>query len=816
MKNTVRARELPPAKLRWRCPTNIFNFKTTDDIKACQDIIGQDRALGAIRMGLKLEHRGYNIFITGLAGTGRTTTIKHLLERLEKKGPIPPDICYMNNFKDPNMPRCVELEAGGGDHLIADMNRLIAELMSKIPSLFRSDYYKDRRKKLIEEFQTKQKEIISKFEKDIANEGFTMVRTQVGPIVKPEILPLVDGNPVNLPQIEKLAEEGKLPKEKVKHYEESAEKLSEQMQTVYMLVKDLEREANRILEEFDFDTVRPVIHDLIQEIERKYQNEALSHVLEEAEEELMQKLDLFRASEEESQPQHETAGSEPGEREDPFREFRVNVVVDNAETKAPPVIIENFPNFRNLFGAIEREIVFGGAWRADHMNIRAGSFHRANGGYLVLNALDVFTEPGVWQSLKRTLKSNEALIQSYDPWSFIGSSVMKPEAMRLKVKIVLIGDDYLYTLLYSYDEDFQKIFKIKAEFDREVKNSHSIIKQYAGFIKALASKEHLRPFDRSGVAAVVEYGVRLAGRQNKVSTRFSEISDVIRESVYLAGEEGNGSVTGKHVHEAIVRRNERLNLLEDKIQERIDEGTLMIDTAGSVVGQVNGLSVYDLGDYMFGKPSRITARTSLGNAGVINIEREADMSGRTHDKGVLILGGFLRGRYGQEHPLAMSASLCFEQSYGGVDGDSASSTELYAILSSLGEIPLRQDIAVTGSINQKGEIQPIGGVNEKIEGFFRVCKSRGLKGAEGVIIPEQNVPDLMLNGEVVEAVAQKKFHIYPVRSVDEGIAILTGLPAGKPSRTGAYPKGTVNRIVYDNLLTMAGRWREFGKDKSGK
>jgi lon-related putative ATP-dependent protease len=816
MKGTLHKRELPPAKLRWRCPMSVFDFKTTDDIKACQDIIGQDRALCAIKMGLKLEHRGYNIFITGLVGTGRTTTIKHLLERLEKKGPVPPDICYMNNFKDPSMPRCIELEAGGGIHLSADMNRLIAELMSKIPSLFRSDYYKDRRKKLMEEYQLKQKDIISKFEKEIASEGFTMVRIQVGPIIKPELVPVIDGSPVNLPQIEKLAEEGKLPKEKVKQYEESAEKLSEQMQTVYVQVKDLEREANRILEDFDFDTVRPVIHDLIQEIDRKYKNEALSRELEEIEEVLLQKLDLFRSSEEEGTAQQAAAGSEPGEREDAFREFRVNVVVDNSETKAPPVIIENFPSFRNLFGAIERDIVLGGVSRADHMNIRAGSFHRANGGYLVLNALDVFTEPGVWQSLKRTLKSSEALIQSYDPWSFLGSSAIKPEAMKLKVKIVLIGDDYLYSLLFAYDEDFQKIFKIKAEFDREVKNSAPVVKQYAGFIKALGVKEQMKPFDRSGVAAVVEYGVRLAGRQSKLSTRFSEIADVIRESDYYAREEGNGCVTAKHVHKAIKCRNERLNLIEDKIQERIDEGTLMIDTTGSVIGQLNGLSVYDLGDYAFGKPSRITARTSLGNAGVINIEREADLSGRTHNKGVLILAGFLRGRYGSEHPLAMSASLCFEQSYGGVDGDSASSTELYAILSSIGEMPLRQDIAVTGSINQKGEIQPIGGVNEKIEGFFRVCKSRGLKGTEGVIIPVQNVADLMLDDDVVEAVARKKFHIYPVRTIDEGIEILTGLPAGRPSKTGTYPKGTVNRIVQDRFLAMAERWRDFGKEKLGK
>jgi len=816
MKGKTRARELPYGKLRWRCPTNLFDFRTTGEIKPCQDIIGQDRALSAIKMGLKLEHRGFNIFITGLVGTGRMTTVKHLLERLEKKGPIPPDICYMNNFKDPSMPRCIELEAGGGGELSVDMNRLIAELLVKVSSLFQSDYYKGQRKKLVEEFQAKQKEIISKFEKQIASEGFTMVRIQMGPIIKPELVPVVDGNPVNQQQLEKLTEEGKLTKEQLKKYEESGEKLAEEMGSVYLMVKELEREANRLLEKLDYDTARPLVHDLIEEIERKYNNESLTVELAEMEEAIMQKLELFRGSEEEGGHPQAAQAAEPGEREDPFREFRVNVVVDNSGTKAPPVIIENFPNFRNLFGAVEREFVFGGVSKVDHLNIRSGSLHRANGGYLVLNALDVLVEGGVWQSLKRTLKSSEAVIQSYDPWSLIGSSTVKPEPMKLKLKIVLIGDDYLYYLLYSMDEDFQKIFKIKAEFDRVVKNNNAVIKQYAGFVRALGEKERLRPFDRSGVAAVVEYGVRLAGRQSKLSTRFSEIADLVRESDYLSREEGNGVVQAKHVRAAMKQREHRVSLVEDKIQEEIDEGVLMIDTAGAVVGQVNGLSVYDLGDYMFGRPSRITARTALGNAGVINIEREADMSGRTHNKGVLILGGYLRGKYGSEQPLVMSASLAFEQSYGGIDGDSASSSELYAILSSLADLPLRQDIAVTGSINQKGEIQPIGGVNEKIEGFFKVCRARSLAGTEGVVIPEQNVADLMLSEEVVDAVKQKKFHIYPVRTVDEGIEILSGTRAGKRGKREKYPKGTVHERVERRLREMATLWHDFGKESSAK
>jgi ATP-dependent Lon protease len=419
----------------------------------------------------------------------------------------------------------------------------------------------------------------------------------------------------------------------------------------------------------------------------------------------------------------------------------------------------------------------------------------------------------VWQTLKRTLKSSEAVIQNYDTWSMVSSSALQPEPMSLKVKIVLIGDSYLYYLLQSYDEDFRKIFKIRADFDLEVDNRLPVIKQYAGFIRQLCERENLKCFNQDGVAAIVEYGVRLAGRKNKLSTRFSLIADIVRESHYHANKARKNIVSREHVNKALQYRKMRVNLLEEKLQERIDEGTIMIDTRGSKTGQVNALSVYNMGDYVFGRPSRITARTSLGNSGVINIEREADLSGNTHNKGVLILGGYLRGKYGQDSPLVMSASLCFEQSYGGVDGDSASSTELYAILSSLSGLPIRQDTAVTGSINQKGEIQPIGGVNEKIEGFFNVCKSRGLKGTEGVIIPLQNVPDLMLDQEVIDAVDKGLFHIYPIKNVDEGIAILTGVSAGRRSRSGRYPNGSVNDLVQRALHDMALKWKKFGAEK---
>ena len=818
MADAPRPKELPAGKLRWKCPGKYLDFKTTNDLKPCTDIIGQDRALMAIKMGLELEHRGYNIFITGLVGTGRTSTIKHLLEKLERKAPIPFDICYMYNFRHSSNPVCIELEAGQGNQLADDMNSLIHDLKKNILSLFRSDYYQNRRKRLIESMQAKQKKVASAFEEKIGKVGFAMVSLQVGPIMKPQLVPVIDGNAVDYATLSQLVEEGKVSKEDFEKMKESADSLSEEMTQIYDKMKELERNLKKKLEKLDMDVVQPTIHEMILEIDKRYKNEALSKTLKNVEREIMKRLDLFRAKDEEEQKAVMSAFvAEDGRMEDPFREFRVNVVVDNSETTAPPVVIENFPNLGNVFGVIEREFTTSGWSKPDHMSIRAGAFHRANGGFLVMNALDVFIEPGVWQILKRTLKSCEAVIQNYDGWSMMSSSALKPEPMCVKVKIVLIGDSRLYYLLQSYDEDFRKIFKIRADFDREIDNRAAVIKQYAGFIKGISDRESLKAFDPDGVAAVVEYGVRIAGRQTKLSTRFSLISDIVREAHYHAVKAGKRVATREHVDLAIQHRIKRVNMLEEKIQERIEDGTLMIDTAGSVVGQVNALSVYDLGDYMFGKPSRITSITSLGNTGVINIEREADLSGNTHNKGVLILSGFLRGRYGQESPLVMSASLCFEQSYGGVDGDSASSTELYAILSSLAGLPIRQDIAVTGSINQKGEIQPIGGANEKIEGFYAVCKARGLAGTEGVIIPWQNVSDLMLDQEVVDAVEKGKFHIYPVKHVDEGIAILTGVKAGRKLKSGKYQKGTVNELVRQALQDMAINWKRFGskndKDK---
>ncbi|MGA7965184.1 MAG: Lon protease family protein, partial [Gammaproteobacteria bacterium] len=501
---------------------------------------------------------------------------------------------------------------------------------------------------------------------------------------------------------------------------------------------------------------------------------------------------------------------------DRFQPYKVNLMVDNSQQKGPPIIVEGYPTYKNIFGSIERIVDRAGLWRTDFSKIKAGSLLKANGGYLVINLLDAVVEPGVWQALKRALKSDKLEIQTYDPFYLFTTSGLKPEPIELNVKVVVISDYHLYSLLLNYDEDLQKIFKVRADFDTSMNRDEETVLQLARFIKSKTDEEELKPFDRGAVAAMVEQTVRMAGKQEKISTSFLEITDFIREASFFADQEGMSVVERKHVEKAIEAKKYRASMFEEHIQEMIDRGTLNMDVHGEVVGQVNGLAVYSMGDYAFGKPSRITASTSMGRAGIINIEREADMSGKTHNKGVLILGGYMRKRYAQDKPLTISASIAFEQSYGGVDGDSASSTEIYALLSSLSEIPIKQNIAVTGSVNQNGQIQAIGGVNEKIEGFFDCCKRLGPTKDQGVMIPATNVKDLMLRQDVVEAVKKKNFTIYSVKTIDEGIEILTGKKAGVRTATGHYTKGSVNYLVDEKLKSLAMGLKEFADDKNGK
>ena len=801
--------EVPVEKLRWRCLPESLSFETTAEIQPSMEIIGQERALKSIRLGLELDSLGYNIFIVGLVGTGRNTTIKSLLEEIDKAGKIPDDLCYVNNFKDPDQPRCICLTAGKGKVFKKDMEDLIESLKKKVPLVFEGEDYQKQRRELVEKHREREKGMVKEFEARAKKEGFAVVQVQVGPFTRPDVVPMVAGNAMPLDQLENLVDQGQFPKESFELMKTKYSQLVTEMEQVLKETRKVEKIIQEEMATLDKAAISHLVVGATEDIREKYKQPKIQAYLDEVKDSILENPGRFQPKAE--TPQLPIPGLILPPQVDTFSEHQVNVLVDNSETKAAPVIIETSPTYRNLFGTIERSVDrMGGSWKTDFTKVKSGSFLKANGGYLVLNALDVFIEPGVWIALKRTLRNRTMEMQSYDPfYLFASSSALKPEPIEVKVKVVMIGDAYLYETAYAVDEDFKKIFKVKADFDTVMERKDETQMQYAAFIRKICGDEKLLPFDRSGVAAVIEYGVRLAGRQKKLSTEFHRITDILREASYWGKKDGSSTVTEKHVDQAIAEKIYRKKMIEEKIQEMIDDGIILIDSEGARVGQVNGLSVYDLGEYAFGKPSRITAQTSMGKAGIINIEREADLSGRTHNKGVLILGGYLRGKYAQDKPLTLTTSICFEQSYGGIDGDSASSTEVYAILSSLAEVPIRQEVAVTGSVNQNGEIQPIGGVNQKIEGFFDVCKVRGLNGTQGVMIPHQNIGDLMLRKDIVAAVAEGKFHIYPVKTIDQGIEILTGVPAGEKKPDGAYPEGTVNFRVNKKLMDLAKSMKGF-------
>ncbi|MBI5967602.1 MAG: AAA family ATPase, partial [Deltaproteobacteria bacterium] len=683
------------------------------------------------------------------------------------------------------------------------------------PLIFESEEYQKQRREIVEKHRDREKGIVKEFESRAKKEGFAVVQVQIGPFTRPDVVPVVAGNAMPLDQLENLVDQGQFPKESFEQLKAKYSQLGTELEQILKETRKVEKSIQDELAALDKSAISHLVEDAIGDIREKYNQPKIHTYLEEVRANILENPSRFQPKAE--TPQLPIPGLTLPTPVDLFTEFQVNVLVDNSETKGAPVIIETSPTYRNLFGTIERNVDrLGGFWKTDFTKIKSGSFLRANGGYLVLNALDVFIEPGVWIALKRTLRNRLMEMQSFDPFYLFASSALKPEPIEVRVKVVMIGDAYLYETLYAVDEDFKKIFKIKADFDSVMDRKEETQLQYASFIRKICQDENLLSFERSGVAAVIEYGVRLAGRQKKLSTEFHRITDILREASYWAKKDKSDRVTEKHVEQAIAEKIYRKKMIEDKIQEMIEDGIIMIDSDGAKVGQVNGLSVYDMGEYSFGKPSRITAKASMGKAGIINIEREADLSGRTHNKGVLILGGYLRGKYAQDKPLTLTASLCFEQSYSGVDGDSASSTEVYALLSSLAELSLRQDIAVTGSVNQNGEIQPIGGVNQKIEGFFDVCRSRALTGKQGVIIPHQNIGDLMLRKDVVEAVAAGKFRIYPVQTIDQGIEILTGVPAGERRKDGTYPEGTVNFLVDKKLQELARRMKEFEAEEEKK
>ncbi|MBI3668455.1 MAG: AAA family ATPase, partial [Acidobacteria bacterium] len=627
-----------------------------------------------------------------------------------------------------------------------------------------------------------------------------------------EIFPVLDGQMVPIEDIPKLVHEGKLETAAAEDLERKYEQFRQEFTVVYRKTLTLSRELASELSYLEQEAASVLVDGFIEELKEKYPGPRVSEYLEEVRHHILDNLEPFKEREGEDEQQQPSAEGGPrasAAERDPFRVYGVNVLLAHNEQDSSPVIFETTPTYANLFGTIQRSYDVRGGWTSDFMDLRAGSVLRADGGFLIMYALDALTEPGVWRTLKRTLNHGRLEIQPMDMFFPFGTSALKPEPIDINVKIILIGDREMYELLYEYEGDFKKIFKVRAEFDEEMRMNDEVILQYGGRLRRLSDEEGLCPFDRSAVAAMIEYGVRKAGRRSKVTARFTDLADLAREACYVAREAGESPVNGAHVRHAIEAKVERHNLVETKIREMIEEGTLLIDTDGTRIGQVNGLSVLEIGGYAFGKPVRITASAALGKAGLINIEREANLSGRLHDKGMQIIAGYLRGKFAQDKPLSLAASVCFEQSYAGIDGDSASSTEIYALLSALSALPIRQDIAVTGSVNQQGDIQPIGGVNQKIEGFYDVCRVKGLTGRQGVIIPVENVEDLMLRDDVVEAVAAGKFQVLPVATVEEGIEMLTGVKTGQRDAQGKFEPNTVYALVDERLREMAQTLKEY-------
>jgi ATP-dependent Lon protease len=801
---------LKPGQLRWRCDPGLFKFKTTADLEIKEEIIGQERALKAMETGLSISSPGFNVFVAGLSGTGKMTTVNFILEKLKVSDQAPNDKCYAHNFKMADMPCMIELPAGKGKQFRKDMEDLLVALRTNVPKLFESENYQESREEILSKARAAEEEIYKPFQERLQKDGMTLVQMKMGTLNKSGVAPLVEGKPMPVDEYVALVEAGQIKGVDLEAFKKKFVAYEKELQEKLKVSAQVEKEIREKMEKLDRDYVLFVVDGLIENLKAKYDGGSRVGVyLEQVKESVVGDIERFKRGPIEYAP---GPGLPPIRFEDPFLEYQVNVIVDNSETKGAPIIIENSPTFHNLFGTIETSFSRTGEPETNHMRIKAGSILRADGGYLVFNALDALSEPYVWKTLKRSLISRIVEIPSTGLFPFFTVSGMKPEPVKTNLKVVMVGDYYLYRLLYAYDEDFRKIFKIKSDFVHDMKKSEKHIRDYVNFTNGLCNREKLLHADPEGMAALVEFGVARAGRQKKLSTRFSEIADVIREASYLATRDGAAHVTGKHIEQAIKDRIERVSQVEFLISEFIEDGRIRIETTGSRVGQVNGLAVYNTGDHVFGKPTRITAEISMGRAGIVSIDRESKLSGSTHDKGVLIMSGYLRSKYAQDRPLALSASICFEQSYGEVDGDSASSTELYALISSIAGVPLKQNIAVTGSVDQKGNVQPIGGANEKIEGFFKVCKAKGLKGDEGVMVPERNVDDLMLSKEIVDSVKKGKFHIYAVSTIEQGIEILTGMKSGKRTKTGKYPKGTIDQLVAERLDSLAKGLKEFAGD----
>ena len=789
-------KELSYENLRKECDPKALQCKTTEEISPLKGIIGQERAVKALRFGLEIKEFGFNIFVAGRPGTGRETAVSDFLQEFAKNKPVPPDLCYVNNFSDTYEPKALRLAPGKGRVFKKDVSNLISDVRRVLPEVFKSEDYTAKRDATIKKIEEEKKKLFAQIEKKAEIEGFVLQRSPVGLL----IIPVVNGKTLSEKEFMSLKPEikGKIKKKR--------EKLGVDLRNAVRQLKALEHKINEELKKMNHTIVLYAIEHLMDTLKEKYKDSSdVLKYLTEVQNDIVDNIAQFIKEENGSSSPFLL----PGMSELPFRKYEVNVVVDNSKLQGSPVIIEHNPTYNNLFGRIEKESQFG-ILSTDFTMIHAGSLHKANGGYIVIIAEELLHNIFSWDGLKRALVNEQIVIEEAgERLGLVTTKGLRPEPIPVDLKVILIGRSSFYQFLYMLEMDFKELFKVKAEFDTTMERTEENTKKYISFISTLCRKENLKHLDVSAVAKIVEQGSRIAEDQEKLSTKFAEIADIIREANFYAIQEGPEYITTSHVQKAIEEKIYRSNLIQGKVQEMIQRGSFIIDTEGDKIGQVNGLSVIDLGDFAFGRPSRVTASIGIGRKGIIDIEREAKLGGRIHTKGVMIISGYMAEKYAQDKPLSLSASLVFEQSYGLVDGDSASSTELYAILSSLSGLPIKQTLAVTGSVNQKGEVQSIGGVNEKVEGFFEICKLKGLTGEQGVVIPESNVQNLMLKEEVLDAVKTGKFHIYPVRTIDQGVEILTGVKAGTKKPDGAFGDGTVNHRVDKRLKEIAEKLRDF-------
>jgi predicted ATP-dependent protease len=788
---------VPVDKLRWICSEENFNFESTDNLEPLAEIVGQKRAIEAIKLGAELNAKGFNIFVTGLSGTGRTTTVKQILETNSSNCPELFDYCYVNNFEDEDKPSLLILKQGLGKKFSQTMKDVVSFLKRRIQKLFDEEAYQASRKKIIENFQKKEHEILSEFDKKIKPLG--LIRGQLENeqgYVQPEVFPMIDGKAVQIEDIEGLVQDSKITREEADKIFINWKKFHDEIFDLAKVGMKLMQEFRKELAEHDMKAAEIVVNSTLSEVKNIFHNKKVNVYIDNVKKYILSNLNIFAPA---NASANQAGDINHQEEEEAFRVFNVNVICDNSNTKSAPVVIETSPTYTNLFGTIEKIYDKRGFWKTDFTMIKSGSLLNSAQGFLLVNANDLFQEQGVWQALKRLLLYDKLEIQPFDSYFQISQSAIKPEPIEIKVKVIIIGGQTLYKWLYTYEKGFKKIFKINAQFDFEFEKNEEMIINFAKFASKLSNEENIPACDKSGVAALTEWAVEHSGTQKKISLKFSDAADILREAAYYVSRNSSKFITRQYIEEAIANRRYRNNLIDEKLKEQIIEGDMMISTQGKRVGMINGLTIYNNGILQFGKPARISANIGAGTNGIINIEREADMSGKIHNKGVLLISGFLRERFAQKRVLSLAASIAFEQNYGGIDGDSATAAEIFVILSALTGIPIKQSLAITGSSNQKGEIQPIGGVNEKIIGFYEICRDRGFDGTHGCIIPAQNVKDLMLPYNLIEDVKKGNFTVYAIEQIEEGIEIIFDLKAGVADKHYVYPENTLYGIA-DNRL----------------